>query len=257
MIARPDPRNPFGLEAAADRYARGRVPFHPAVLERVRDLPGVAGGMGLDVGCGTGLSSRALAAVCRRVVALDLSPMMLSRFALVSGVDRVAARGERLPLRDHRVHVVTVSQAMHWLDVPAFLGEARRVLRPGAWVVAYDHFFAPDADGAFARWLRGPWLERFPPAGRWPVELGSFVLWAGGRFELQRFDRLRTSQTWSVARFVDYLLSQSSIAAAEERGESMADARAWIEEAVHPLFAGSSTRDFAFESPIACAQAPA
>jgi SAM-dependent methyltransferase len=41
------------------------------------------------------------------------------------------ARAEESGLQSRSVDLVTVAQAVHWFDVPAFFAEARRVLKPG------------------------------------------------------------------------------------------------------------------------------
>jgi SAM-dependent methyltransferase/GNAT superfamily N-acetyltransferase len=248
--------NVFAHEAVAARYAQGRIPFHPAVIERIGGLPGVGGGLGLDVGCGTGMSSLALAVLCRRVVALDSSSAMLGRLVPASNIDRVVACAERLPLRDAGFDVITLSQVLHWLDASAFLSEARRVLRPGGWLVGYDHHLAPEANGdaAFAAWLRGPWVGRHPPPRRHRVDLERAETWSAGGFVLERTERFQTTETWSPEALVDFLVSQSAVAASVEvRGESIEAVRAWTVEATRPFFGGAERREFAFEVPIACA----
>ncbi len=52
----------FALARVAAAYASPRPCLHPEVLSRIRDLIGAEGRFrcGLDVGCGTGLSSAAL-----------------------------------------------------------------------------------------------------------------------------------------------------------------------------------------------------
>lgn len=248
--------NPFVHETAAARYAHGRVPFHAEVIERLRALPGIVGGVGLDVGCGTGMSARALAALCRHVVASDPSEAMLGRFAPAERVDRVAARAERLPVRDASADVITLSEVFHWLDAQAFLAEARRVLKPGGWIVAYDHHLAPEVNGdaTFAAWLRGAWVERYPPCPRHPVELGSASTWSAGSFRLRRAERFRMTETWRLDELIDFLVTQSSVVGAVDgRGEPIESVRAWITEEARAWFGDAPTRAFAFEGPIACA----
>jgi len=53
--------NPFTRGADAERYAKARPFFHLGVLRRLAESLDLDGALGLDVGCGTGLSSLALA----------------------------------------------------------------------------------------------------------------------------------------------------------------------------------------------------
>lgn len=63
---------------AAGHYAAYRPPLHPVILERLVGSS-EAFGSGLDVGCGTGISSVALARHCRSVTGIDPSTPMLER----------------------------------------------------------------------------------------------------------------------------------------------------------------------------------
>jgi SAM-dependent methyltransferase len=63
---------------AADHYAAYRPPLHPLILQRLVG-PSEEFASGLDVGCGTGISSVALAQHCRMVTGIDPSASMLER----------------------------------------------------------------------------------------------------------------------------------------------------------------------------------
>lgn len=73
--------NPF-LAADAELYARARPRYQESVLAAAAEIleldPARRVELGVDVGCGTGHSSTALAAYARRVIALDVAPRMLA-----------------------------------------------------------------------------------------------------------------------------------------------------------------------------------
>lgn len=92
----------------------------------------------LDLGCGGGHVTFAVAPHVREVVAYDLSPEMLAvvaRTARERGLGTVAtAQGmvEKLPFADGSFDIVLSRySAHHWHDFPAGLAEAARVLKPG------------------------------------------------------------------------------------------------------------------------------
>lgn len=99
----------------------------------------------LDLGCGAGHASFAVAPAAESVTAYDLSPQMLSVVT-----DSARERGHHnistqqgnvatLPFIDASFcMVVTRFSAHHWLDVPAALREVRRVLKPNGVLVIID-----------------------------------------------------------------------------------------------------------------------
>jgi len=109
--------------------------------ELLADLPVLAPRHWLDLGCGTGHFTRALA---RRYpgaegTALDLAEGMLRHARPLGGARHfVAGDAERLPLRDGSLDLIFSSLAVQWCaDFAAVLAEVRRVLRPGG-VLAFS-----------------------------------------------------------------------------------------------------------------------
>lgn len=105
----------------------------------------------LDLGCGGGHASFAIAAHVGEVTAYDLSADMLSAVAQEArkrGIANLLTREgavEALPFADASFDfVVTRFSAHHWRDVPCALAEARRVLKPDGFAMVFD-VVAPDA----------------------------------------------------------------------------------------------------------------
>lgn len=104
----------------------------PAVINLAGE---VTGHRVLDVGCGSGPLSAALAAKGAIVTGFDSSPAMveLARRRLGEGVDlHVADLSQPLPFADNIFDDVVASLVFHYLqDWSAPLAEVRRVLKPG------------------------------------------------------------------------------------------------------------------------------
>lgn len=99
----------------------------------------------LDLGCGAGHASFAVAPAAAAVTAYDLSPEMLDVVAQAAHErrhDNIHTRQGNvasLPFADASMcMVVTRFSAHHWLDVPAALREVKRVLKPRGVLVIID-----------------------------------------------------------------------------------------------------------------------
>lgn len=97
----------------------------------------------LDLGCGSGIYSVSFAEQGSHVVALDLSPTMVSlaqQRAHRRGVEadfRVADIRDPLPFDDAGFDIVFTATALHYVeDLGAFMKEAARVMKPTARLVA-------------------------------------------------------------------------------------------------------------------------
>lgn len=106
----------------------------------------------LDVATGAGHVALAFAPRVAHVTAADRTEEMLAEArALAAGrgianLETVRARAEALPFPDAAFDLVTCRIAPHHFDdIPAFVGEAARVLRPGATFALVDNV-GPDGD---------------------------------------------------------------------------------------------------------------
>lgn len=215
-----------------------------------RSLPKLS----LDIGCGTGLSSRALLDISQSVVALDCSPEMLALLPRDARIHRVLAESEQMPLRSEAVDLITASCVIHWLNLDAFMSEARRVLRPGGPLVVYDNYFMADQPEmpGFKQWFEEQYLKRFPSPKRNRVSMDSAAVWGAHGFALTKYEWYDHDQTYSAVRFIDYLLTQSNVISAVENGRDDLDSvRTWLSDSLAPFLHGAPERRFRYSGPIA------
>jgi len=252
-IRRPPP-NPFAHPSAAARYTRGRRYFHPAVIARVRDVLRLDSlDRGLDVGCGTGLSARALKLIARHVVAVDAAAEMIAHAPAEPGIEYRVERAERLDsCADGDFDMVTVSQVLHWVDRDGFLQEARRVLRPQGTLVVYDNLFTAQASSlpGFQDWYRKEFLARFPPPLRGRIGFDPLEIEVHG-FKMVHEEWREHEMDFGASALVDYLLTQSNvIAQVEGAGQPLQGVRDWLERSVAPFFGGPGEHAFQHRSPL-------
>jgi SAM-dependent methyltransferase len=89
-----------------------------------------------DLGAGTGISSRVIAARGPLVYAIEPNAKMRDAAAPQERVKWVDGTAEATALPDASVDVVAAFQAWHWVDHPSGVTEARRILRPGGRLAA-------------------------------------------------------------------------------------------------------------------------
>ncbi|MFJ4095536.1 class I SAM-dependent methyltransferase [Kitasatospora sp. NPDC089913] len=122
----------FGGVAA--EYDRARPSYPQELFDALERLAGrgLKGARVLDVGAGTGISTRLLAARGADVLAVEPTAGMAEQFLAVSpGLGLVRGSGDELPFHDGSADFVTYAQAFHWTRPERSVPEAIRVLRPG------------------------------------------------------------------------------------------------------------------------------
>jgi len=120
-------------------YAAYRPAYPDALLDWIAEATDVhPPAVVADLGAGTGIASRQLAARGYRVTGIEPNAAMLAR-AEHEGGGPAYRHGEAAAtgLAAGSVDLVTAAQAFHWFDVPATMAETRRILRPGGWAAAF------------------------------------------------------------------------------------------------------------------------
>ncbi|MGA5818698.1 class I SAM-dependent methyltransferase [Kitasatospora sp. NPDC094028] len=132
----------FGSVAA--EYDRGRPGYPDELFDELERLwgRGVEGVRALDVGAGTGIATRLLAARGADVVAVEPSAGMAAQLLAVSPqLPLVRGGGDELPFHDDSADLITYAQAFHWTHPEKSLPEAVRVLRPGGALATWWNLF--------------------------------------------------------------------------------------------------------------------
>ena len=114
-------------------YVRARTEYPLEVFDYLRKLKKGKKLLALDLGCGTGISTRQLARLFE-TVGCDKDPIML-RYARKSrnpGVKNyVRASADRLPFTNETFDIVSAFSAFHWFDDRRSVMEIKRILKPG------------------------------------------------------------------------------------------------------------------------------
>jgi SAM-dependent methyltransferase len=208
------------FSGVADAYALRR-PRYPdelfAYLAGLTDQHELA----WDCAAGTGQASVPLARHFKRVVATDASAVMLAHAEPHARVEYRRATAYASGLERESADLVTVAQALHWLELEAFYAEVDRVLRPGGvlavWTYGVQLLEDPRLDAALQQFYHeivGPYW----PAERRHVETGYRNLaFPYPELDPPRFDMV---QLWNLPELLGYVGTWSATQRFREANKS-------------------------------------
>ena len=192
------------FSATAAEYARFR-PNYPDALFRWLAIQCRHTGVCWDVATGSGQAATGLARHFASVVATDASASQLANAEAHPAIDYRCEPAERSTLADQSVDLITVAQALHWFDLPAFFAEARRVLRPDGVIAVWCYGrFAGDAqiDSLLAHYYQhivGPF---WPPERRWLEQGYDGIDWPFADIAAPAFE---LAADWTLPQLLGYL----------------------------------------------------
>jgi SAM-dependent methyltransferase len=110
-------------------YVKYRPSYPVAAIDIILDELGKTPLVAADIGAGTGISARLLAARGVRVLAIEPNAAMRAAATAHHSVEFRDGTAEVTGLEADSVDLVTCFQAFHWFDPEPTLGELRRILR--------------------------------------------------------------------------------------------------------------------------------
>lgn len=113
-----------------EEYQKARRPYPPEVFTFLKSLLKTKKPLILDLGCGTGISTRQLAKV-GSVIGCDPDLRMLEAAKKMGNQRYEVGSANKLPFDDSMFDAVTAFSAFHWFDDRKSIAEIKRVLKPG------------------------------------------------------------------------------------------------------------------------------
>jgi len=205
----------------AERYDRARPGYPQAIFDDLAELAGIGPGCRmLEIGCGTGQATVPLAERGCEIVAVELGAELAAvarrNLARFPAVQVVTAAFESWSLPADPFDLVLSATAFHWIDPAVRIVKSAEALRPGGTLAVIDTYhvaggtepFFADAQECYERWdpATPPGL-RLEPADSIPQEAEEID--RSGLFEPARFRRHATDIPYTMATYVDVLLTYS------------------------------------------------
>jgi ubiquinone/menaquinone biosynthesis C-methylase UbiE len=190
----------------------------------------------VDLGCGTGLSTRYWAEWAAQVVGIDPSLDMLRQARVQTRHPNVAyllGFSHQTGLASGCADIITCSQSLHWMEPESTLAEIARLLRPGGVFAAYDHDHYP----IFPDWRAEQAYRKFrqrmtnldekhhitQQVGRWPKSEHLSRMQKSGYFCFTRELELHQVLMGNAERLVGLALSYGSVQSLLKAGLSESD----------------------------------
>lgn len=238
MISEEPKTSVYDSERLAAGYAFDRPPIHEQILRSAR-LDRQAD-RALDVGCGAGLSTAALAPLARQVIGLEpISAMLAHRRTVAPHASFVIGQAERLPFAAESFDLVTAAGSLNYTDLSSAFAEIARVLTRDGTFLLYD--FSVGRRSVSGEELAG-WFssfeQRFPwPPGWQPFDVRELPLVAYGLCLLDYTDvEFRLPMAFDA--YLRYMLSEVNVDNAVARGAySAEEARDWCRRTLKAVFA--------------------
>ena len=157
------------FDAIAPAYDTFRLGYPREIVDFVLGTAGLGSGSDvLEVGCGTGQLTEALAGRGLRLTAIDIGPAMIAaaqRRLDGAAVSFQVTSFEDLAADDASFDLVVSGGAYHWVDPEVRFAKPARLLRPGGSLalVGYDERY----DDPLGTELLEMWAARSDPASPW------------------------------------------------------------------------------------------
>ncbi|MEA2713533.1 MAG: hypothetical protein QOK27_1494 [Gemmatimonadales bacterium] len=200
----------------ASAYATCRPGYPRRLFSYISELP-LRHELAWDCAAGSGQATLPLTGRFRRVVATDLSAAMLEHAPRHPGVEYRVSRAEESGLAGSSADLVTVAQALHWLDIEPFYAEVDRVLSPGGVLAVWSYANQLLGDDALDARLNSFYTEvvgPYWPAERRHVEASYRTLpFPYGELETPAF---AMEERWTLPQLLGYLGTWSATQAFRE-----------------------------------------
>lgn len=242
----------FDDKRMAEGYAKDRPFLHAEVIKMLKEDLNIREELsnGLDVGCGGGLSTKALKMVCRQVTGTDFSEEMISVARQMYPEPEytfAVSAAEEVQAPDNTYDIVSAAGMVNWVNQSAFLTKMNQILKPDGILFIYDFWIGGRMEGceAFADWWQQEYLKEFPRPPR------KEFIWTQKQVDRFGFQTIKQYEhtmmcAMDLDAFVRFMLLQSNVKAKLEEGRTLEEVKSWFTNQAEPFFV-KETRNLLFD----------
>ena len=232
----------FDIKRVAEGYLN-RPWLHKKVIERFVSDCKITNNYnnGLDVGCGAGLSTKALKTICVQVTGTDISEQMIQvckeEYKNNKAYSFYRAKAEETKEPLEKYDIVTAAGMVNWVNQELFLQNMNHVMHKQGVLLIYDFWITDkmQENDEYTCWYQNQYLKKFPKPPRneniWKQDEMADV------FEIENQITYELAYEFSMEQFVDFMMIQSNVNTKIENGTiSEFEAREWFEKTLASIF---------------------
>lgn len=232
----------FDDKRIAEGYAKDRPYLHPQVMEIIStDLAlQKEAANGLDIGCGAGLSAKALKLLCAHVTGTDISSEMIQAAKALCGEEGFSfsvCKAEEI-CGDMLYDIVTAAGVINWVGQAAFLRNVNGLMKRDGYFIIYDFWITDRMQGTegYTEWWNKQYLPKFPKPFRKEEKWTSQEVEQFG-FQMKEQKEIELTWEFDMESFIRFMLIQSNVNEQIKKGIILeADARNWFRETLSRIF---------------------
>ncbi len=253
-------RNPpvvtvYASARLAEGYAFARPPVHPRIIARIAAHLGITQPLAcaLDVGCGAGRSTDALAPIAQFAIGIEpVSTMLMHCRTVAPHAQFAVARAEALPFAAQTFDLITAAGSLNYADRDLFLPLVAHTLKPSGTLVVYDFSAGKrlQDDDALAHWF-AEFARRYPAQAGYALDVRTLD-WARFGLRLDAYHEFEIAVPLDADAYLRYILSETRVEHAIARGQSEEAIRDWCAPAIQTIF-GTGARQVLFTGYVAIA----
>ena len=232
----------FDHKRIANGYAKDRPWLHKLVMDKVKSDCTLYKPFknGLDVGCGAGLSTKALKLICEKVTGTDISDEMIRVCKSLYDTPEFTfytAKAEETKLPEMPYDIVTAAGVVNWVEKDLLLTNMDSVMAKNGLLIIYDFWISDKMAGndAYTEWYHDLYLANFPKPPRkediWQQKdlPDNFLIKNQVTYEIEH--------EFDMDSFIRLMMIQSNVNAQIEGGhKTEKEIHSWMLETLKPIF---------------------